>query len=77
MSNENSLNGSRASTTAAAGTTTRLLLLSSRARNKGPYFNDVYKIFGILYPLPPFVTHSRNLSVQFVTLWVTPLPPRA
>ena len=50
MSNENSLNGSRASTTAAAGTTTRLLLLSSRARNKGPYFNNVYKIFGILDP---------------------------
>ena len=74
MSNENSLNGSRASTT-AAGTTTRLLLLSSRARNKGPYFNNVYKIFGILHPLPPFVTHSRNLSALFFTFWVNPPPP--
>ena len=37
--------------------------------------NDVRKIFGILDPLPPFVTHSRNLSVVFVTYWVTPLPP--
>ena len=26
-------------------------------------------------PLPPFVTHSRNLSVVFVTYWVTPPPP--
>ena len=28
-----------------------------------------------LDPLPPFVTHSRNLSVAFVTYWVTPLSP--
>ena len=33
---------------------------------KGRYLNDVRKIFGILDPLPPFVTHSRNLSVLFV-----------
>ena len=42
---------------------------------KGRYLNDVRKIFGILDPLPPFVTHSRNLSVVFVTYWVTPPPP--
>ena len=27
-------------------------------------------------PLPLFVMHSRNLSVVFVTYWVTPLPPQ-
>ena len=45
------------------------------SESKGRYLNDVRKIFGILDPLPPFVTHSRNLSVVFVTYWVTPPPP--
>ena len=30
------------------------------------------KILGFLYPLLPLVRHSRNLSVLFVTPWVTP-----
>ena len=34
------------------------------------------KFLGFWTPSPPFVTHSRNLSVVFVTYWVTPLPPR-
>ena len=41
----------------------------------GPYIKDVRKIFGILDPSPPFVAHSRNLSVVFVTYWETPLLP--
>ena len=36
----------------------------------GRYLNDVRKIFRILDPLPPFVTHSRYLSVVFFTYWV-------
>ena len=43
---------------------------------KGPSINDVTQIFGVFGPLSPFVTHSRNLSVLFVTLCETPLPPR-
>ena len=34
---------------------------------KGPSINDVTQIIGVLDPSP-------NLSVLFVTLWVTPLP---
>ena len=44
-------------------------------RTKGPSINDVTQIFGVFGLPPPFVTHSRNLSVLFVTLWVTPPPP--
>ena len=54
------------------------LLPSSGSRSKegnGRYFNDVRNFFGILDPLPPFVTHSRNLSLVFVTYWLIPLPP--
>ena len=32
----------------------------------GPSINDVTLIFHISGPPPPFVTHSRNLSVLFV-----------
>ena len=36
--------------------------------HKGPYLNDVRKIFRFFYPLPPppFIRISRNLSVLFV-----------
>ena len=34
------------------------------------------KFSGFWTPSPPFVTHSRNLSVVFVTYWETPLPPQ-
>ena len=42
----------------------------------GRYLNDIRKILGILDPLPPFVTHSCNLSLVFVTYWIPPLPPQ-
>ena len=45
--------------------------------DKGPSINDVTQIFGVFGPASSFVKHSRNLSVLFVMLWVTPLPPRA
>ena len=44
---------------------------AEKAAAKGPSINDVMLIFRVFGPPSP-VTHSRNLSVLFVTHWVTP-----
>ena len=53
----------------------RTPLMELCLHTKGPSINDVILIFGVFgLPPLPFVRGSRNLSVLFVTHWVTPPP---
>ena len=62
----------------AAAKTTPHALATCRSPAKGPSINDVTLIFHIFGTLPPFVTHSRNLSVLFIRKigqFLNPPPP--
>ena len=53
--------------------TPQIIMVYCGEKHYGPSINDVTQMFHIL--TPPFVAHSLNLSVLFVTKWVIPLPP--